>query len=104
MCRLLLVIWTLFPLAGLGQYTLSGRVLNKADKTPVASASIFLNNTLVGGRTADNGAFLLTNVKSGQYDLVITCIGFETLSYHCYSIRRRAVAGYGNRAKSYCVA
>jgi len=78
MRNLLFSILLLLPLAGFAQYTISGRILNKADKSPVASASVFLNNTLVGVRAADNGSFSLSNVKSGQYDLVISSVGYET--------------------------
>jgi hypothetical protein len=80
MRRLLVILCFLFPIACFGQYTISGRILSKADKSPVASASVFLNSTLVGARTTDKGTFLLTNVKAGQYDLVVTIIGYET--YH----------------------
>ncbi len=78
MLKLPVILWLLLPLACFGQYTISGRVLNKADKSPVASASVFLNNTLVGARTNDKGSFLLTNVKAGQYDLVVSSVGYET--------------------------
>src|SRR6185503_617075 len=80
MLKLFVILCVLFPMTCFGQFTISGRVLNKADKNPVASASVFLNNTMAGTRTADNGSFSLTNVKSGQYDLVVSIIGFET--YH----------------------
>jgi len=80
MLKLHFILLFLLPLICFGQFTLSGRVLNNVDKSPVASASVFLNNTLVGARTADNGSFSLTNVKSGQYDLVISSVGYET--YH----------------------
>ncbi len=80
MLKLAVILLFLLPLVCFGQYTISGRVLNKADKTPVASASVFLNNTQAGARTADNGSFSLLGVKPGQYDLVISSVGFET--YH----------------------
>jgi len=68
----------LLPLSGMAQYVVSGKVLNLADKNPVGSASIFLSNTTVGTKTGDDGSFVLTNVRAGQYDLVISSIGFET--------------------------
>jgi hypothetical protein len=78
--KLPLILWILLPLTCFGQYTLSGRVINKTDKSPVASASVFLDNTTAGARTTDNGSFSLPNVKPGQYDLVISSVGYET--YH----------------------
>lgn len=53
-------------------------MINAADKKPVPYASVFLSNSVVGARTNDDGTFSLTNVRPGQYDLVISFIGFET--------------------------
>lgn len=66
------------PIACLGQYTITGRVLDAADKKPVADASVFLNNAIAGAKSADNGNFTITNVRPGQYDLVVSIVGYET--------------------------
>jgi hypothetical protein len=79
MIRLALLLLFLLPLTCLAQYVITGKVMNAADKTPVANASVFLNNAVVGSKSADNGAFTLTNVRPGQYDLVVSSLGFETL-------------------------
>ncbi|MGZ3749929.1 MAG: carboxypeptidase-like regulatory domain-containing protein [Mucilaginibacter sp.] len=60
------------------QTTISGRVLNKSDKEPVANASVFLSNTTVGGESAADGIFVLHNVRPGKYDLIISVVGFKT--------------------------
>lgn len=73
-CLLLILPSTLFA-----QGVINGKVVTKS-ANPVADASVFLSNASVGSKTSENGAFTLNNVKFGQYDLVITCIGFET--YH----------------------
>ena len=57
---------------------LSGRVLNQADTKPIANASVFLNNTTIGDKTANNGTFILRNLKPGKYSLVVSIIGFDT--------------------------
>jgi hypothetical protein len=80
MFRRLLVLILLLPLTCFGQYTISGRVLNADDKAPVADASVFLNNSVVGDKTDKNGNFHIIGVRPGQYDLVISIVGFET--YH----------------------
>ncbi|MCO5945874.1 carboxypeptidase-like regulatory domain-containing protein [Mucilaginibacter flavidus] len=64
-------------LSCLGQYTISGRVINQADTKPVAGASVFLSNTTTGTTTAGDGTFLLQNVRPGKYDLVVSIVGFE---------------------------
>ncbi len=70
----------LFPLCCSAQFSISGRVLNQPDKKPVADASVFLSNSSVGAKTANDGTFILSNVKSGKYQLIISIIGFETYS------------------------
>jgi len=74
------VLWGLFlfPICCFSQSTITGKVINAADKTPVGYATVFLNNTMVATRTADDGTFSLINVRTGQYDLVVSFVGFET--------------------------
>ncbi|HTE00713.1 MAG TPA: carboxypeptidase regulatory-like domain-containing protein [Mucilaginibacter sp.] len=70
----------LLPFSAFAQFTISGRVLNRADKKPVANASIFLGNASVGGKTADDGTFILRDAKPGKYDLVVSVVGFDVYS------------------------
>src|SRR5579859_5997397 len=78
MYRALVIIAILLPVTVFGQFTISGKVLNKAEKTAITGASVFLSNATIGGVTADNGAFTLKNVKPGKYDLVVSNVGFDT--------------------------
>jgi hypothetical protein len=68
----------LLPLAGSAQIKITGNVVNAADNKPVANASVFLSNATVGGKTTDDGAFVLNYVKPGQYEFVVSVVGFET--------------------------
>jgi hypothetical protein len=79
MHKIAVALFLLFPLTGLGQYVILGKVINGADKKPVADASVFLNNATVGTKTGDGGTFRLNNVRPGQYDLVVSIIGYQTL-------------------------
>ncbi|MDB5089058.1 MAG: hypothetical protein JWR09_3052 [Mucilaginibacter sp.] len=72
------LILFLLPFTCFAQYIITGKVLNSTDKTPVANASVFLNNAMAGSKTDDKGAFTITNVRSGQYDLVVSSLGYET--------------------------
>ena len=45
---------------------------------PSADASVFLSNASAGCITNSDGFFTMRNVKKGQYDLVISCVGYET--------------------------
>jgi len=57
-----------------------GIVVTGPNGQPVPDASVFLNNATVGTITANDGSFLLKDVKPGKYDLVISEVGFETVS------------------------
>src|ERR1700748_1004378 len=74
-----LVLFLLFlPVCAPAQTVITGKVINTADNKAVGYASVFLSNTVVGTRSNDDGSFTLQNVKPGQYDLVVSLIGFET--------------------------
>ncbi len=61
-------------------YQIKGRVINGGDKSPATNVSVFLSNTTIGDKTANDGTFTLQNIKPGKYNLVISIIGFETFS------------------------
>jgi len=60
------------------QFTVSGKVVDKADKKPVPFATAFLNNTSAAAPTNNNGGFILKNIRPGHYQLIISFIGYET--------------------------
>ena len=68
----------LFSLSGFAQTTVIGRVIGQADTRPVPNASVFLNNNTIGAKTAADGTFTLSGVKPGKYQLVVSCIGFDS--------------------------
>jgi hypothetical protein len=59
---------------------ISGKVFSGDAKTAVQRASVFLNNATYGTATNDDGSFTLRDIKPGQYDLVVTVVGFEEYS------------------------
>lgn len=60
------------------QKIFSGKIVDAASGKPVASASIFLSNTSVGTATDANGTFTIYNFPDGRFDVVISCLGYET--------------------------
>ncbi|WP_426668871.1 carboxypeptidase-like regulatory domain-containing protein [Mucilaginibacter sp. McL0603] len=78
--KILIFLVALLPLECFAQFNISGRVLNHADKKPVADATVFLDNALVGNKTANDGTFELHNAQPGKYKLVVSIVGFETYS------------------------
>jgi hypothetical protein len=78
--RLYLTIFFSLILRGIifGQTgTITGRVVRAAGKEPISKVSVFLSNATYGTTTAEDGSFTLRGIKPGQYDLVMTSVGFE---------------------------
>ncbi|HEY9197562.1 MAG TPA: carboxypeptidase-like regulatory domain-containing protein [Mucilaginibacter sp.] len=76
-----LVIFFVFPLFVMAQTaSITGRVVHGESKTPIANASVFLNNATYGTSTAEDGSFTLSGVKPGQYDLIVSVVGYEDYS------------------------
>ncbi len=77
----LLLLFALSPILLFAQAgTISGKVTSADLGTPLAKASVFLSNATFGTSTANDGTFTMQNVKSGQYELVVTYVGYD--SYH----------------------
>jgi hypothetical protein len=74
----LLMFCFLLPTIALAQTaSITGKVVTKASKAPVARASVFLSNSSFGTLSAGDGSFLLNRLRPGQYTLVVTSVGFE---------------------------
>lgn len=71
-----IVLLLLFQLSN-AQIVLKGNVSSK--KTPLEGAAVYINNSSIGTSTDSNGNFELT-VKSGSYDIVVSYLGFKTIS------------------------
>lgn len=77
MLKPLLLLLLLVPAMVAGQVKISGKIVAQADKKPISSASVFLNNSVVGSITGSDGTFTLVNVRPGQYTLIVTVVGYE---------------------------
>lgn len=60
------------------QTVLRGHVYSEDEHKPLASVSVYLNNTSIGTVTNDEGLFILKGIPQGKFDLVATSVGFET--------------------------
>ncbi len=58
-------------------YTISGKVIDKDSRLPLAGASVFAQNTTFGMATNIEGNFKL-KLPNGGYDLIVTFTGYET--------------------------
>ena len=82
MKRALLLLF--YPLAALtccfGQSanSISGIVTDSTDNSPVPGCSVFINGSSRGTITDAKGVFVLAHIPPGNYDLVVSAIGYET--------------------------
>jgi len=60
------------------QTVLKGHVFSEDMHKPVASVSVYLNNTSIGTITNDDGQFILKGIPQGKFNLVATSVGYET--------------------------
>jgi hypothetical protein len=79
MKRFLIVLF-LFPFVCFAQFKLTGHVINQTNGKPIPDASVFINNTTNGAKAAADGSFTLTNLNPGQYDLIVSALGYERYS------------------------
>lgn len=68
----------MMPFLCLAQADISGKIIDKADGKPIPGATVFLNNATAGTLSNKDGSFTLHGVHNGQYDMVISFIGYET--------------------------
>jgi len=62
---------------GQSSFTVSGKVVDSVTKEPLASASVFCQNTTQGTATNKEGRFSMS-LKNGGYDLIITYTGYQS--------------------------
>jgi hypothetical protein len=62
MLKNLILLLFILP-ATLFAQTITGKVISKNGKKAVPDASVFLSNASVGSKTADDGSFILNNIK-----------------------------------------
>jgi CarboxypepD_reg-like domain len=60
---------------------IKGKIVNGETGTVISNASVFITNTSKGTVSNNQGEFELTNAPVGTYDLVVSCIGYETQVY-----------------------
>ncbi len=78
-CFLSALVFVFNSFSQSSEYTVSGRVVDKATKLPMQAASVFAQNTTFGTATGPEGNFKL-RLPNGGYDLVVTFTGYETES------------------------
>ena len=59
------------------QTRIDGRIVDKSTSEPLVGVNVFFSKTTWGATTDDNGFYTLTNIPAGQYELVVSMIGYE---------------------------
>jgi len=62
------------------QTNLTGSIINKNTNEPISFANIYIPQLEKGAITDENGNYKITNIPNGTYKIVISIIGYETLS------------------------
>jgi hypothetical protein len=76
-----LVLGLMLPVLAFAQDGVITGKVNSADlQMPLAKASVFLSNATYGTSTENDGTFALRGLKPGQYELVVSYVGYD--SYH----------------------
>ncbi|MCW3112765.1 MAG: carboxypeptidase-like regulatory protein [Segetibacter sp.] len=68
-----------FPLFAIGQFHLSGTVVNGTDEKPLQGASVFINNGSIGTVTNAEGKFTLSAISVSNFELVISFVNYQTI-------------------------
>ena len=61
------------------KFSISGRVLDGVTKTPLAKATVYINNSTKGTAADENGFFVLTGLSAGTYEVVVSFVGYTPL-------------------------
>ena len=76
---ILLIIF--FPFIAFAQSgIITGIIVNAESKKPLPRASVFLSNSSVGSATGEDGKYVLSSIRPGQYTLVVSILGYEEYS------------------------
>jgi hypothetical protein len=81
--RLSIRIWAFCCLgscAAQAQINIAGRVLDADSRQPLPGANVFFANTTKGTQTNAEGQFQLRQVSRGNYELIVSFVGYETIS------------------------
>jgi len=57
-------------------FEITGRVIDSANKKPIANASVFFSNSTTGTVTDTNGGFKLNLSKGGKYQITVSMLGY----------------------------
>ena len=60
--------------------SIKGFVYEESTGEPMMFTNVYLKGTTYGGSTSENGFFTINRIPDGRYTLLITCVGYDTIS------------------------
>jgi hypothetical protein len=57
--------------------TVHGRILDDSTHLPIASANVFIANSMLGSSSDSTGYFQIRNIPPGFHELVASCVGYH---------------------------
>ena len=61
---------------------ISGIIIDTNNREPLYFANVFLSNTTLGAATDQSGKYTIHNIPLGEYDLVVSMVGYEIEVMH----------------------
>lgn len=78
MKRALIFLLLLASIASYAQTGIvKGRIIDAKTFQPLPFATVYLNQTTYGSRTNDEGDFTIPNIPAGNYELIVTYLGYQ---------------------------
>lgn len=60
---------------------LSGKIIDADSREPIEFVNVYLSNTTIGTTTDSDGFFRIKNIPPGDYEVLITFVGYETFRF-----------------------
>ncbi len=73
---LLLILAMPFAVFAQNTYTVKGKVVSKADNTPLPGANVILEGTTIGNASSIDGSFVIKDVPEGTYKIRVSYVGY----------------------------
>ncbi len=74
-CMLFLSLFSIYA----QKVNLSGSVTEKESGDPLFGVNVYLKGTTIGTVTTADGTFILKNIKPGDYEVVVSCLGYKRI-------------------------
>lgn len=75
-----LIAVLLFIVSAAQEGTIRGFVYEESTGEPVLFTNVYLHKTTLGSTTNENGYFSIANIPPGEYTLMITALGYDSLT------------------------